>query len=141
MLVAVNVDASERQIEGDYWLASLLGASFLCPEDLVHATDIFEAGWLVVRIQWYKLVQVKSAWVCLGERGACDPCVNTIVGLLGLAFSNSSAAGTPSVSAERVVTRQGKLHFFDEDSHNLVEAACRHQDEEEAGAEEHADGS
>ena len=35
MLVAVNVDASERQIEGDYWLASLLGASFLCPEDLV----------------------------------------------------------------------------------------------------------
>lgn len=66
--------------------------------------------------------------------------VNTIVRLLGLAFSNSSAAGTPSVSAERV-TRQGKLHFFDEDSHNLVEAACRHQDEEEAGAEEHADGS
>ena len=54
--------------------------------------------------------------------------------LLGLSFSNSTATGTPSTSAERVTrsaARQpSKLHFFDEDSHNLVEAACRHQSEE-----------
>ena len=66
----------------------------------MHATDIFEAGWLVVRIQWYKLVQVSQRGYVLEKEERVIP-VNTIVRLLGLAFSNSSAAGTPSVSFSR----------------------------------------
>ena len=95
-------------------------------------------GRLVVRIQWYKLVQVSQrAYILVPEERVIP--VNTIVRLLGLAFSNSAAAGTPAVSAERVTrsaAREAKLHFFDEDNHNLVEAACRHQGQEEAEAEE-----
>ena len=30
LLVAINADAAERQLEGDYWLARLLGAAFVC---------------------------------------------------------------------------------------------------------------
>ena len=108
----------------------------------MHATDTFEAGWLVsiVRIQWYKLMQVSQrAYVLLREEHIVP--VNTIVRLLGLSFSNSAAAGIPSTSAERVTRsaarQDSKLHFFDEDSHNLVETACRHQSAE-LGQEPHA---
>ena len=48
MLVAVNAADDERHLEGCYWLAQLLGGAFVCPENMVHATDVFEAGWLVV---------------------------------------------------------------------------------------------
>lgn len=55
VLVAVNAADDERGIEGDYWLALLLGGAFVCPVNLVHATDDFEAGWLVVHVKWYSL--------------------------------------------------------------------------------------
>ena len=50
--------------------------------------------------------------------------VNSIVRLLGLAFSNSYSAGRKTRSA---TATGSSLHFFEEDSHNLVEAACRHE--------------
>ena len=59
----------------------------LCPDGLVHATDTFEAGWLVsiVRIQWFKLMQVSQrAYVLLREERIVP--VNTIVRLFGLSF-------------------------------------------------------
>ena len=59
-LVAVNAAEDERQLEGNYWLALLLGGAFVCPEQMVHATDVFEAGWLVVRVRWYQLEQVSQ---------------------------------------------------------------------------------
>ena len=59
--------------------------------------------------------------------------VNGIVRLLGLAFSNSYAAGRKTRSASAAGS---SLHFFDEDSHNLVEAACRHEEGQEVAADE-----
>ena len=58
--------------------------------------------------------------------------MNAIVRLLGLSFSNSYAAGRETRSA---TTTGSSLHFFDEDSHNLVEAACRHEEGQEVAAD------
>lgn len=40
------MDAAEDQfsLEGNYWLALLCGGARECPEQMVHATDVFEAG-------------------------------------------------------------------------------------------------
>jgi hypothetical protein len=124
MVVAVNADDDERDLEGNYWLALLLGGAFECPEDLVHATDVFEAGWLVVRVHWYELEQVSQRGYMLKPVERIVP-VNAIVRLLGLEFSNNYSAGRKTRSATAVGS---SLHFFDEDSHNLVEAACRHEE-------------
>ena len=133
MLVAVNASDDERHIEGDYWLALLLGGAFECLENLVHATDIFEAGWLVVRVKWYSLKQVSQRGYMLKPEERIVP-VNAIVRLLGLKFSNSYSAGRETRSA---TTAGSSLHFFDEDSYNLVEAACRHEEgQKEVAAED-----
>jgi hypothetical protein len=131
MLVAVNADADERDLEGDYWLAKLLGGAFECPENLVHATDVFEAGWLVVRIHWYHLKQVSQRGYILRAEERIIP-VNSIVRLLGLAFSNSYAAERRTRSA---TATGSSMLFFDEDNHNLVEAACRHEEGQEVAAD------
>lgn len=136
MVVAVNAADDERHIEGDYWLALLLGGAFVCPENLVYATDVFEAGWLVVRVRWYRLKQVSQRGYILQPQERIVP-VSAIVRLLGLAFSNSYAAGRQTRSATAVGS---SLHFLDEDSHNLIEAACRHQVGQEVGAENEGEG-
>lgn len=123
MLVAVNAVADEHHLEeSNYWLALLLGGAFECPEQLVHATDVFEAGWLVVRVRWYSLKQrSQRGYILLPEEHIVP--VNTIVRLTGLAFSNSYSANRQTRSA---TSAGSPLHFLDEDSHNLIEAACRH---------------
>lgn len=127
MLVAVNAADDERSLEGNYWLAQLLGGAFECPEQMVHATDVFEAGWLVVRAQWYELKQVSQRGYVLLREEHIIP-VNAIVRLLGLTFSNSYSAARQTRSASAAGS---SLYFLDEDTHNLVEAACRHQVDEE----------
>ena len=82
---------------------------------------------LVVRVHWYELKQVSQRGYMLKPVERIVP-VNAIVRLLGLQFSNSYSAGRTTRSA----TAAGSgLHFFDEDSHNLVEAACRHEEGQE----------
>ena len=130
MVVAVNAAADEQRLEGCYWLALLLGGAFECPEHLVHATDVFKAGWLVVRVRWYELQQVSERGYILQKEERLIP-VNTIVRLLGLTFSNSYSAHRATRSA---TTAGSSLHFLDEDSHNLIEAACRHDGDEEVAA-------
>ena len=125
MLVAVNAAADERGLEGDYWLALLLGGAFECPEQMVHATDVFEAGWLVVRVRWYELKQVSQRAYVLKPEERIVP-VNAIVRLTGLAFSNAYSAGRETRSA---TAAGSSLLFLDEDIHNLIEAACRHEED------------
>ena len=96
------------------------------------ATDAFEAGWLVVRVHWYELKQVSQRGYVLKPVERIIP-VNGIVRLLGLDFSNSYATGRQTRSA---TAAGSSLHFFDEDSHNLVEAACRHEEDQDVEAEE-----
>ena len=56
-LVAVNVDESEVEEEGPYWLALLTGAAFVVEEDTWHSGQLYRAGWIVAPGQWYKLRQ------------------------------------------------------------------------------------
>ena len=44
-----------------YWLALITGPAFvvsLSEDEVLHASDRLEAGWLVVKSQWFKLVTV-----------------------------------------------------------------------------------
>ena len=124
MLVAANAADDERHLEGDYWLALLVGGAFECPADMVHATDVFEEGWLVVRVKWYRLKQISErGYVLLSEERVVP--VMSLVRLLGLAFSNSYAAKRVLRSA--VASGEGALHFLDEDTNNLILSACRHE--------------
>ena len=64
-LIAVNCDA------GGYWLARCSGPAFPVPADMIHTTEQFEEGWLVVPARWYKLEQVcQRAYRLLEESGS-----------------------------------------------------------------------
>ena len=56
-LVAVNVDESELELEGPYWLALLSGDAFTIEEDMMYAGQQYRAGWVVAPGRWYKLRQ------------------------------------------------------------------------------------
>ena len=53
-------DSLERHLDHDnpYWLALVTGPAFVVPDDIMYAAEKFEAGWMVVPVQWYKLEQV-----------------------------------------------------------------------------------
>ncbi|KAL1504483.1 hypothetical protein AB1Y20_010888 [Prymnesium parvum] len=57
MVVAVRANGAEWQSEGPVWLLHIDSEAFEVPEDMVHATAEYEAGWLVVRGRWYQLEQ------------------------------------------------------------------------------------
>lgn len=97
----------------------------------MHATDVLEADWLAVPVKWFELKQVRHGYVLSQEEHLVPVSVNTIVRLLGLEFSNSYSAGREIWSVE---AEGSPLHFLDEDSHHLIQAACRHDmgEEEEA---------
>ena len=44
----------EKDEEGPYWLASLLSKAKIATEAMIHSGDRFEAGWLIVHVQFYK---------------------------------------------------------------------------------------
>lgn len=67
MIVAYTADAVEVHLEGSYWLAHIVGRAFPVPESQVHATDWFEAGWLVVKARWYELVTTSPRCYKLSE--------------------------------------------------------------------------
>ena len=50
----MRVDSSEKDIEGAFWLAKILGKAKLATVRQAHATDLFDAGWWIVEIEWYK---------------------------------------------------------------------------------------
>mmetsp|Transcript_21037 Transcript_21037/g.62457 ORF Transcript_21037/g.62457 Transcript_21037/m.62457 type:complete len:156 (+) Transcript_21037:137-604(+) len=56
MIVAFTAHPRDVHMEGNYWLALLSGPAFPVPESQVRATDQFEAGWLVVKAQWFELL-------------------------------------------------------------------------------------
>ena len=73
-LRAVVVDPPDRGIEGDYWLCEIQGPASQATSRQAHATDLFEEGWWIVRIKWYRhitgtsqreyeLLQNSSRWL------------------------------------------------------------------------------
>ena len=68
MIVGYTADASETHIEGSYWLALIKGPAFPVPESqLLHASDQFQAGWLVVKAQWFELLTTSPRCYKLSE--------------------------------------------------------------------------
>ena len=53
-LRAVAVHSSEVGIEGSFWLCEILGPAQEATQQQAHATDLFEEGWWIVEIVWYK---------------------------------------------------------------------------------------
>ena len=60
-LRAVRVDAAEKGIEGNFWLANVLGKAMQATERQANASELFEAGWWIVEIEWYKR-EPNSIW-------------------------------------------------------------------------------
>lgn len=113
-VVAVRVDESEAgKYNGQtYYLALVLGLAFELPESMVHATQGYEEGWLVVEAQWYDLIQVSHRGYKLLP-GKVLILVNSMIKLPGVCF-------------ERTVGRAvaEKKHLLGELKHNEIEACC-----------------
>jgi hypothetical protein len=85
----------------------------------VHASDQFEAGWLVVTAQWFQLLMTSPRCYKLQtvERTLV---VNEMIRLSGLKFEK----------VQRASPRLGNsLYFLSEDTHNMIEACVRDQKE------------
>lgn len=52
-------------MEGAYWLARICSAAYQAPADDLNSSDRIEAGWWVVKAQWYRLVQESYRGYCL----------------------------------------------------------------------------
>ena len=74
MVVAVRAAPAERHLEGGFWLLHVDSEAFEVPENLVHATSEYEAGWLVVRARWFALHQrsPRGYRVPAEDRGSAD---------------------------------------------------------------------
>ena len=116
-LFAVNSDPCERR-EGLYWLARALGPAYPAPARMVHATDQFEEGWLVVPAQWYWLEQISERGYRIMSEERLIP-VSTTVRLKDIKFSRSQ--GGPQ---QRELRGRSNLEFLSEDMHNAILAAC-----------------
>jgi len=115
VIFACNSDPAERR-EGLYWLALASGPAFAAPADMVHATDQFEEGWLVVPAKWYWLEQISERGYRLMTEERLIP-VSTTVRLKDIKFSYTQ--GGP---------QERELLFLSEDMHNAILAACNGSD-------------
>ncbi len=61
---AVNVASDERDSEGTFWLCNLLGDAYQLQEAMTCMGENYEAGFWVVRVQWYEFCGETN----LGER-------------------------------------------------------------------------
>ena len=131
--MAVNVAAAEQSVEGIYWLAVLLGKPYEATEDTLSATDTIEAGFLVVKAQWLKLVQ-KECEGGLRSYSLLDAevtlVVNHMVRLSGLKFSHGKGGPQErelrSATDDTVSTTEAgtKLYYISRDTHHSIEACC-----------------
>jgi len=110
-----------RQQEDDPLLLTR-GPAFAAPSNMVHATDQFEEGWLVVPATWYCLEQISERGYRLMTEERLIP-VSTTVRLKGIKFSNTQ--GGPQ---ERELRGRSNLLFLSEDMHNAILAACNGAD-------------
>ena len=120
MVVAFTADpadASTWPLEGSYYLAQIQGPAFPVPESQVHASDQFEAGWLVVKARWFQITTVSPRCYKL----------QTVDRLLVV----SEMIRLSNIKFEKVVKRSPRLgdsqYFLSEDTHNMIESCVRAQ--------------
>ena len=101
----------------------------------MHATSVFEEGWLIAEAQWYKLEQVSErGYRLLPEKRYIV--VNAMVRLKGLAFNRTqggpqqrtlrTTATGPAAAARKEGV--GGLSFLSEDMHNTILGTCERVD-------------
>ena len=118
MIVAYTANGAEVHLEGSYWLALIKGPAYPVPDSQVlHASDQFEVGWLVVNAQWFELVTTSPRCYKLSSEERVLV-VSEMIRLAGLKF-------------DKVVKRSPRLgasqFFLGEDTHNLIESCVRDQ--------------
>ena len=90
IVVAVRSAAHEVEAEeGVYWLLLVDSEAFAVPENMLHSTDEFEAGWLVVNGRWYTLQQKSPRGYKLST-GVKLILVNAMVRLPNVIFAGGS---------------------------------------------------
>ena len=112
MVVAVRAAAHEVEIEGPYWLLLVDSEAFEMPDDMAHATDELEAGWLVVRGRWYSLKQRSPRGYGRLEAEKLV-LVNAMIRLPNVIFAGGAVGKAPRES------RSG-LNVLEDDMHNLL---------------------
>ena len=128
MIVAYTADPEDEgtdQDEGSYYLALVKGPAFPVPQSQVHASDRFEAGWLVVKAQWYEL-QTTSPRCYKLQTTERLLVVNEMIRLSGLQFEKVQRASR-RLGESRGALLESSLHWLSEDTHNMIEACVRDQ--------------
>ena len=136
---AVHAARREWHIEGQYWLAKILGKAYQAEEDQVIEGQQIPKGYWLVEAQWFKMVQTSHrAYVLLKETMKLN--VNAMVRLpepivLETPKSRKKASAEPQRSSARLQTRQSaappppeppereKLQFLSEPKHNDILAS------------------
>ena len=85
-LRAVRVDSKEKSIEGSFWLARIEGSAKQATERQALASELFEAGWWIVEIQWYKREEGSTRNYKLLPRSKRWLTVQAIIRIDGLRF-------------------------------------------------------
>ena len=97
MVVGVRAGAAERHLEGSVWLLLVTSEAFAVPENLVHATAEYEAGYLVVRGRWFALEQRSPRGYTLSTEEVLVV-VNTMIRVPWVLFNGSAAGKAPRES-------------------------------------------
>ena len=97
MVVGVRAGAAERHLEGSVWLLLVTSEAFAVPENLVHATAEYEAGYLVVRGRWFALEQRSPRGYTLPTEEVLVV-VNTMIRVPWVLFNGSAAGKAPRES-------------------------------------------
>jgi hypothetical protein len=116
----VAMPNSERKLEGAYWLALILEVPRVALQKEISAGDLFEAGWLVVKVQWY---QYKPTYNRATQRAyglkpdVMTVTVNPLLRILGIRFE----VGAAGEGGQRTL-RSGaqSIQLLSSDTHNSI---------------------
>lgn len=97
MVVGVRAVGAEHHLEGSVWLLLVTSEAFAVPENLVHATAEYEAGYLVVRGRFFALEQRSPRGYTLCPQEVLVV-VNHMIRLPWVLFNGSAAGKEPRES-------------------------------------------
>ena len=106
-VVAVHAAHADVRLEGSYWLASLCSDAYEALADDLHSTDQVQAGWWVVKAQWYKLEQVSHR----GYRLLPDEFPLVVQHIIRIPVE---------FDASRHLSTRSSLSFLNEQKHNAI---------------------
>eukprot|EP00966_Prymnesium_polylepis_P257580 5950579-Prymnesium_polylepis.1 len=127
-LAATRVVSDEACLEGLYYLVSLLCVPFTLEKDKVFNTDSFEAGDLVVRVSYYKLIHpnveggFRTYKLLDGKQLERMIHVSSLIRLQGLKFSQGP--GGPAGRVPRSATGVEKIYYLSRDTDNNIQSCC-----------------